>query len=199
MEPLMEPEAPRKKTWLHPNRWADWLFNGRSLQRTVPLVALLMVAASSAFAYWWLDGTGKRVLLEHEIVDLADDTRLRATEIRAEFGQLARAVRWFASQKQLPSLMETEGHFAEGGKLGSLVGKRLEDAPRGVTFDESCLEWMALVEFGPGKEPVVSHVFRGRPTLTDAARRLAERALDGRKFDEFRSWGGVAMPSPWVM
>src|SRR5438105_1213708 len=71
-----------------------------SLHYQITLLAMFVTVAAVVVVGWLTEREGKKTLLDHEIVDLRDDTNLRVNEIQSELTDLGRSLRDFAGGAQ---------------------------------------------------------------------------------------------------
>ena len=92
-----------------------------SLHYQTTLLTVFLTVAAVTVVSWLIYVRGKETLYEHEVVDLRDDTNLRASELQQEVLELGRGMRTFATRL--------------GEKLGP-VAPRLADGTNAPDFEE---------------------------------------------------------------
>ena len=119
------PNAPVAPSWrtrlLRPNRWRLWV-QFALLGAFVLIIPILLTSQR-------LLKSGQKVLLEHETIDLSDESNLRVNEFQDDFTYLARDVRLESNQRDDQPVAD-----AVKGMLGAIAlpGEALSDQPRTV-------------------------------------------------------------------
>lgn len=132
-----------------------------SLRFQTTLLAVLLTIAGVATAAWLTHRRSKATLLEHEVVDLRDETNLRVADLRSEFTELGRALRtlsaWFANrvamthpednQIDLNAIVQ-DAEFARDWQqqLNKLFPARAPGSPIGDRFDGSAIEGIFIYD-----------------------------------------------------
>jgi signal transduction histidine kinase/DNA-binding response OmpR family regulator len=154
-------KTPRDRSWLNPGDWADWVFNDRRLQWSVPLVALAFMTFSIAFASWWLYDSVKRVRIEYEISGSVDES---VGKVSTQFWRLGK---WaLAACATLTAVVFwLSSRFVEPLKALTEVANEIECwAERNPRVDGRCDGAAALVakvpKDGPAELMTLAHGFR---------------------------------------
>jgi PAS domain S-box-containing protein len=127
-----------------------------SLHIQTTLLTVFLTVASVIVVSWLIYVRGKETLYEHEVVDLRDDTNLRASEMQQEVLELGRGMRTFA-QRLGDKLAPFEKNLADGTKgadfeawwkreaAATIVRPRdPKGEPAGVRFDGTAIERVTL-------------------------------------------------------
>ncbi len=119
------PNAPVAPSWKarlwRPNRWRLWV-QSALLGAFVLIIPILLTSQ-------FLLQAGRKVLLEHETIDLSDDSNLRVNEFQDDFAYLARDVRLESTQRENVPPAEAVRGILDGI---ALPGEALGDQPRTV-------------------------------------------------------------------
>ena len=119
------PDAPVAPSWRarlwRPTRWRLWV-QFALLGAFVLIIPILLTSQR-------LLESGRKVLLEHETIDLSDDSNLRVNEFQDDFAYLARDVRLESTQRESLPPAEAVRGILDGIALPSEV---LGDQPRTV-------------------------------------------------------------------
>lgn len=142
-----------------------------SLHYQTTILTVFLTVASVVLVSWLIYVRGKATLYEHEVVDLRDDTNLRASEMQQEVLELGRVMRKFASRlgtKLEPSLPHIAAGTAAPGfdewwkkevKENLAHPRESKGEPAGVRFDGAAVERVML--FGLDGQQVGAGVIRG--------------------------------------
>src|SRR5438067_1150401 len=94
-----------------------------SIAAKLGLLAALVSLVATGLVGWWAFEQGRRVLTQHEMVDLADETELRVYELMNDFRYLRKDVRELANptSRGKDNPLDTPRWIADliGGENGS--------------------------------------------------------------------------------
>jgi signal transduction histidine kinase/DNA-binding response OmpR family regulator len=133
---------------------------GGSLRSQLTLLTVVVTVAAILLVSWLTERSNKRLLLEHEIIDLRDETNLRASEFQSEILKLSRKLRDVS--RPLGELFppgdapvdpsgtpEDRAIWEETAGL-LVVPRAVGDVRRDQTLDGRSVEWVSLHDFKTG-------------------------------------------------
>ncbi len=141
-----------------------------SVHYQITLLAVVITIGSIYIAGRLAESTGKHTLLTHELVDLGDDTNLRANEMESEFLQLGRAMRDVSTR--LGTVLADEQQMAALSDQEPWLALRAQDP----VFLQSWQEQMSAMVSSrdPNKDPA------GKKFNGDAVDRILLYDWDGK-------------------